>query len=49
MVEVQIQVLQNELNHLIDKGYNFSEVYDLSVELDKLILQYYNEKQSINL
>ncbi|MCX8130121.1 MAG: aspartyl-phosphate phosphatase Spo0E family protein [Clostridia bacterium] len=45
MVEVQIEALQNELNHLIDRGYNFTEVYELSVKLDKLILQYYNERK----
>lgn len=49
MVEMQIEALQSELNHLIDKGYNLSEVYDLSLKLDQLILQYYSQKQEIEL
>ena len=46
MLEEQIEYLKSELNHLIGKGYNFSEVYEISLKLDKLILQYYNERKT---
>lgn len=41
MLEVEIKILQQRLNHLIGRGWNFKEVYELSVELDRLIAQYY--------
>ena len=44
MIETDIQNLQNELNRLIDEGVNLSELYELSVKLDLLIVKYYNER-----
>jgi len=44
MNQLKIQDLQTQLNHLIDKGDDFSKIYELSVKLDMLIVQYYNEK-----
>lgn len=43
MNQLKIQALQTKLNHMIDKGDDFSKIYELSVKLDLLIVQYYNE------
>lgn len=38
----KIQVVQEKLNHLVDKkSENDEEILRLSMELDKLILEYY--------
>lgn len=47
MNQSKIQDLQTQLNHLIDKGDDYSKIYELSVKLDMLIVQYYNEKLKI--
>lgn len=44
MNQLKIQDLQTQLNHLIDKGGDYSQIYELSVKLDMLIVQYYNEE-----
>ncbi|NLP14017.1 MAG: Spo0E family sporulation regulatory protein-aspartic acid phosphatase [Clostridium sp.] len=44
MNQLKIQDLQTQLNRLIDKGDDYSKIYELSVKLDMLIVQYYNEK-----
>ena len=44
MIETKIQVLQDELNNMIDKGVSFEDIYELSVKLDELILQYYHNR-----
>lgn len=46
MVEVEIELLKNKLNHLIGEGAGFEEVYELSVRLDKLIVQYYSVRNT---
>ena len=43
MNDLKIQALQTKLNHMIDKDADFSKIYELSVKLDLLIVQYYNE------
>jgi len=40
---MKIQELQYELNTMIDKDDDFSKIYKTSVELDSLIVEYYNE------
>jgi len=43
MNELKIQALQNQLNHMIDNNVDFNKIYELSLELDILIVQYYNK------
>ena len=43
MNEMKIQELQYELNTMIDNNDDFSKIYKASVELDLLIVEYYNE------
>lgn len=38
-----IEDLKKELNHLIDAGADVSEIYEMSVRIDRLIVQYYVE------
>ncbi len=45
MVEDKISVLQNEINTLIEEGSSLLDVYELSLELDRLILQYYDKTE----
>lgn len=40
---IKIQELQWELNTMIDNDDDFNKIYRTSVELDLLIVQYYNE------
>lgn len=40
---MKIQELQYELNTMIDNDDDFSKIYKASVELDSLIVEYYNE------
>ena len=40
---IKIQELQWELNNMIDNDDDFNKIYKTSVELDLLIVQYYNE------
>lgn len=40
---IKIQELQWELNTMIDNDDDFNKIYEASVELDLLIVQYYNE------
>ena len=40
---IKIQELQWELNTMIDNDDDFNKIYKASVELDLLIVQYYNE------
>ncbi len=46
MINDQIDILKSKLNTLIDEGCSFEKVYELSVELDNLILEYYKEKEA---
>lgn len=43
MNDLKIQALQTQLNHMIDNDVDFSKIYELSLELDILIVQYYNK------
>ncbi|MFZ5986077.1 MAG: aspartyl-phosphate phosphatase Spo0E family protein [Bacillota bacterium] len=43
MNQLKIQALQTQLNRMIDNGDDYSKIYELSVQLDSLIVQYYNE------
>lgn len=40
---MRIQELQYELNTMIDNDDDYSKIYKTSVELDLLIVEYYNE------
>ncbi|WP_010252212.1 Spo0E family sporulation regulatory protein-aspartic acid phosphatase [Acetivibrio cellulolyticus] len=42
MNELKIQKLQYELNAMIDNDDDFNKIYETSVELDSLIVEYYN-------
>ncbi|MCX7921317.1 MAG: aspartyl-phosphate phosphatase Spo0E family protein [Clostridia bacterium] len=44
MIEAEIETLKCQLNNAIDRGFDYAEIYELSVRLDKLIVQYYIEK-----
>jgi hypothetical protein len=43
MNEMKIQELQYELNSMIDNNVDYNKIYKTSVELDSLIVEYYNE------
>lgn len=43
MNEMKIQKLQCELNTMIDNDVDYSKIYKTSVELDTLIVEYYND------
>lgn len=43
-LNTEIEVMKNRLNQLIENGMEQKKVYELSVELDKLILTYYRER-----
>ena len=40
----KINILRDKLNKSIEKNADYSIVYDLSVKLDKLIAEYYENK-----
>ena len=44
MIKSRIEALKRELNRRISEGADFKDVYEISVELDKLILQYYKTR-----
>lgn len=46
VLEAEIEVLKEELNKLIENGTDELGVYDLSVRLDQLIVEYYRQKYS---
>lgn len=41
MLDEKIRVARDKLNESIITGKNYEEIYNLSVELDELIAQYY--------
>ena len=49
MLNDEICKLRDKLNKSIEKGADYSEIYQLSVELDELIAQYYinNNKKKL--
>lgn len=44
MLNEEIRKLREELNNSISSGESFDKIYLLSIKLDKLIAQYYEEK-----
>ena len=44
MIKSRIEALKKDLNRRISEGADFKDVYEISVELDKLILQYYKTR-----
>ncbi len=42
MYKQKIQKLQCELNNMIDNNDDYSKIYKTSIELDSLIVEYYN-------
>ena len=51
MLNDEICKLRDKLNKSIEKGEDYSKIYQLSVELDELIAQYYinNNKKKTGL
>lgn len=45
MLDQQIHELRNELNHMMIEEVDYDEVYAVSIELDKLITEYYHQQQ----
>jgi len=43
MLNDEICKLRDELNKSIEQGDDYSVIYELSIELDELIAQYYKE------
>ena len=44
MINDEICELRDKLNKSIEKGEDYSVIYDLSVQLDELIAKFYDEK-----
>lgn len=44
MKQLKIQDLQMQLNNMIDRGADTAKIYELSIRLDALIVEYYNKK-----
>ena len=48
-IEKEIEVLKDRLNYLLDMAVNPDEIYEVSVKLDRLIVQYYKKKYRIKI
>ena len=48
MLDEKIRIARDKLNESIITGKNYEEIYQLSVELDELIAQYYIRKDDFN-
>ena len=46
MLNEKIRKLRDELNNSISNGDSFDKIYEISTELDKLIAEYYNKKET---
>lgn len=46
MLNEEILELRRKLNESVADNNNYKDTYKLSVELDKLIAKYYNEKKN---
>lgn len=46
MLNEEICKLRDELNKSIEEGRDYDTIYQLSIELDELIAQFYREKHS---
>lgn len=44
MAQSEIKLLQDKLNSMIDCEDDYAKIYEMSVKLDLLIVQYYNEQ-----
>lgn len=44
MINDEICELRDKLNKSIEDGESYDKIYELSVQLDKLIAKFYNEK-----
>ena len=49
MIKNEIIELQRRLNECISNDVDYSIIYDLSVQLDKLIIAYYRSKEGRSL
>ena len=47
MLNDEICRLRDKLNKSIEKGKDYSIIYDISVELDELIAKFYKEKLKV--
>ena len=47
MLNDEICKLRDKLNESIITGKDYSTIYEISVELDELIAQFYRKKQNI--
>lgn len=45
MLNDEIRELRDKLNKSIENGEDYSVIYQLSIELDELIAQYYKESE----
>ena len=45
MLEEEIQRKRKQLNESIEKNKNYADVYQLSIELDDLITEFYKESK----
>lgn len=46
MIKDDIEILRSKLEEQILKNESYEEIYKTSVEIDKLLIDYYNEKSS---
>ncbi|NLY42445.1 MAG: aspartyl-phosphate phosphatase Spo0E family protein [Clostridiaceae bacterium] len=47
MLNDRINALRNKLDSLLSKDVDYEEVYAISIELDKLIVEYYYNRMKI--
>ncbi|MDK2798865.1 MAG: Spo0E like sporulation regulatory protein [Clostridiales bacterium] len=47
MLNDQIVLLRNKLNNLLIKDADYEQIYAISIELDKLIVEYYNQIKAV--
>lgn len=40
LIDNEIKILREKLNKLLDNGSDYIKIYDISLELDNLILKY---------
>ena len=48
MLKEEIYKLREKLNKSIENGEKYQIIYNISIELDELIVKYYNEMQKNN-
>lgn len=47
MVKKDLEIVRDKLNYLIEFECGYDEIYNASVELDKLILEFYRNQKSM--